>query len=61
LGGVSPDDAGGPSPELLMLLLLGGKDRTLAQFRELAGGAGLEVRAAGRQPSGRFAVECRPT
>lgn len=60
LGGVSPDDARGPSPELLMMVLLGGKDRTLAEFRELAGGAGLEVQAAGRQPSGRFAVECCP-
>ncbi|HEY3082210.1 MAG TPA: methyltransferase [Chloroflexota bacterium] len=60
LSGVSPDDAGGPSPELLMLVLLGGKDRTLAEFRELAGGAGLGVQAAGRLRSGRFAVECRP-
>jgi SAM-dependent methyltransferase len=61
LGGVSPDDARGPAPELLMLVLLGGTDRTLAEFRELACGAGLAVQAAGRLPSGRFAVECRPT
>ena len=60
LGGVSPDDARGPAPELLMLVLLGGKDRPLAQFRALARAAGLEVQAAGRLPSGRFAVECRP-
>lgn len=60
LGGVSPDDARGPTPALLMLVLLGGKDRTLAEFRELARGGGLKVQAAGRQPSGRFVVECRP-
>jgi hypothetical protein len=45
---------------LLMLVLVGGKARTLAQFRELAREAGLEVQATGRQPTGRFAVECRP-
>ncbi len=61
LGGVSPDQNGGPSPELLMLVLLGGKDRTLAEFRELARSAGLEVQASGRQPSARLVVECRPT
>jgi hypothetical protein len=60
LGGVSPDDARGPSPELLMLVLVGGKHRTLAEFRQLAGGAGLKVHATGRQPSGRFAIECCP-
>jgi hypothetical protein len=61
LGGVSPDNAAGASPELLMLVLVSGKARTLAEFRELAGAAGLEVRATGRQPTGRFVVECRPT
>ena len=60
LGGVSPDEAGGPSPALLMMVLLGGKDRGLSEFRELALEAGLDVQAAGRLPSGRFAVECRP-
>lgn len=60
LGGVSPDE-GGPSPELLMMVLVGGKDRTLSEFRELASAAGLEVQAAARQPSGRFIVECVPT
>ena len=59
LNGVSPDDAAGPSPALLMMVLLGGKDRTLGEFRELARGAGLEVQASTRQPSGRFVVECR--
>jgi hypothetical protein len=43
-----------------MLVLVGGKDRTLTQFRELAREAGLEVSASGRQPTGRFVVECRP-
>jgi hypothetical protein len=43
-----------------MMVLVGGKDRTLAEFRHLARDAGLEVRAFDRQPSGRFIVECRP-
>jgi 2,7-dihydroxy-5-methyl-1-naphthoate 7-O-methyltransferase len=60
LGGVSPEDASAPSPELLMMVLLGGKSRSLVEFRHLAGGAGLEVHAAGQLPSGRFVVECRP-
>jgi len=60
LGGVSPDGDRGPSPELLMLVLVGGKSRSLAEFRELSRTAGLEVIATGRQPSGRFVVECRP-
>ena len=61
LGGVSPDEGHGPSPALLMMVLVGGRDRSLAEFRELARAAGLEVQAAERQPSGRFVVECRPT
>lgn len=48
------------SPELLMMVLVGGRARTLRDFRKLAGEAGLEVRAAGRGTSGRFIVECRP-
>jgi len=60
LGGVSPDGAD-PSPELLMMVLVGGRGRSLAEFRELARTAGLRVEAAERQPSGRFVVECRPT
>jgi hypothetical protein len=55
---VSADgEAGGLSVELV---LMGGKDRTLDEFRTHAPAAGLEVVAAGRLPSGRFAVECRP-
>ena len=60
LNGVSPDEAKGPSPALLMMLLVGGKDRNLTEFRELARGAGLEVQTAERMKSGRFVVECRP-
>ena len=47
------------SPELLMMVLGGGRDRTLDELREMAGEAGLEVRAVGRQASGRVIVECR--
>lgn len=58
MGGVSSDDsATSLSPEMV---LLGSKGRTLMEFRELAHQAGLTVQAAGRLPSGRFAVECRP-
>jgi len=60
IGGVSPDDSGDPSPELLMLILVGGKARTLSEFRALAQPAGLTVTASGWQPSGRFLVECAP-
>jgi SAM-dependent methyltransferase len=60
LNGVSPDEDGSPPPALLMMVLVGGKDRSLADFRELAREAGLEVQAAARKPSGRFVVECRP-
>jgi SAM-dependent methyltransferase len=59
VGGISPDERGAPSPALLMMVLVGGKERSLSEFRELAGAAGLEVRATGWQPSGRFVVECR--
>lgn len=59
LGGVSPDAEFGPSPELLMLVLVGGTSRTLSQFRELAHQAGLSIRSAGRQASGRYFVECQ--
>jgi 2,7-dihydroxy-5-methyl-1-naphthoate 7-O-methyltransferase len=61
LNGVSPDaDSSAPSPDLLMLVLTGGRQRSLSEFRELAREAGLEVSAADRQPSGRFVVECCP-
>ena len=58
IGGVSPGEKA--SPELLMLVLVGGKDRTVSEFRDMAREAGLQVTATGRQPTGRFLVECRP-
>lgn len=58
LGGVSPDDSGAPAPELLMMVLVGGKARSLTGFRALAQAAGLEVAAAGPDASGRLVVEC---
>ena len=48
------------SPEILMMVLLGGRGRSLEEFREMARTAGLQVTAVGRQPSGRVIVECRP-
>ena len=57
LSGVAPD-GGPPPPDLLMLVLVGGKDRTLDEFRTLASAAGLRVRGAGRNATGRFVVEC---
>jgi SAM-dependent methyltransferase len=58
VNGVGPNDEA--SPELLMMVLVGGKDRTLNEFHTLAREAGLAVRAAARQDSGRFIVECSP-
>jgi hypothetical protein len=57
VNGVTPEPVA--SPELMMLVLVGGKNRTLEEFRALAREAGLEVTKAGRNPSGRFQVECR--
>jgi SAM-dependent methyltransferase len=58
LKGVWPD--GAPRDLTIEMVLLGGKQRTVTEFRALAGQAGLEVVAAGRQPCGYFVVECRP-
>jgi hypothetical protein len=59
LGGVSEDgDPGGLFEEMV---LVAGKQRGITEFAELARGAGLEVVAAGSQPSGYFVVECRPS
>ena len=57
LGGVAPHDP--PDPALLMMVLVGGRDRSLAEFRTLAATAGLEVETAARNSAGRFIVECR--
>ncbi len=56
--GAGPGDEA--SPELLMMVLVGGRGRTLDEFREIAREAGLAVMAVGRQPSGRVIAECRP-
>jgi SAM-dependent methyltransferase len=61
LSGVSPVEGSGPSPALLLLVLVGGKERGLSEFRVVAREAGLAVQAAERQSSGRFVVECGPT
>ncbi|MGI9072923.1 MAG: methyltransferase [Bryobacteraceae bacterium] len=36
------------SPALLMMILVGGRERTLDEFREMSHEAGLDVRAVGR-------------
>jgi len=58
LGSVSPDDA--PRQLVMEMVLLGGKQRTVSEFRKLVRAARLEVSAAGQQRSGAFVVECRP-
>ncbi len=57
LNGVGPDSA--PRGLSIEMMLLGGKHRTVAEFRELARQSRLEVSTAGRQ-FGYFVVECRP-
>ena len=59
IGSVSPDGSD-PGGLVIEMLLAGGKHRTLADFRELAREAGLDVVATSTQPSGRLVVECRP-
>jgi 2,7-dihydroxy-5-methyl-1-naphthoate 7-O-methyltransferase len=61
IGGISPDERGAASPALMMMVLVGGKERRLAEFRDLARAAGMDVQATGWQASGRFMVECRRT
>jgi hypothetical protein len=58
LSGVNPD--GTRQGLIITNVLLGGKDRNLAEFKQLARKAGLEVVSAGQQASGYFVVECRP-
>jgi hypothetical protein len=58
LKGVRPDDA--PKTLTIEMVLVGGTQRTLSEFRALAGEAGLEVTAAERHAAGYFVVECRP-
>jgi hypothetical protein len=58
LGGVTEDNA--PRGLMIEMVLLGGKFRTVGEFREIARQAGAEIVSAGEQPSGHFVVECRP-
>lgn len=48
------------SPELLMMVLVGGRDRTFEELNAIAREAGLEMRAHGRQASGRWIIEYLP-
>jgi len=57
LKGVGRQDA--PKSLHIEMVLVGGKQRTVSEFTELAREAGLEVIAAGQQASGYFVVECR--
>lgn len=59
LKSVGTDEA--PRPLEIETVLLGGRRRTVTQFRSLAREAGLSVSSAGHQSSGYFVVECRPT
>jgi SAM-dependent methyltransferase len=59
LKSVGPDEE--PRGLTIEMLLLGGRHRTVAEFRELARQAGLVVLSAEAQPSRYFVVECRPT
>jgi hypothetical protein len=58
LGGVSPSGTAGA--ELLMLVLVGGKSRSLFELETLAARAGLKLDRAGALPSGRYSVELLP-
>lgn len=58
LSGVTLNDE--PPPLTIEMILLGGKVNTVAEFRELARSAGLEVVAVQKRPGGRLAVECSP-
>jgi len=57
LKGISPDE--NPKGLTIEMVLVGGKQRTLSEFRELARTAGLKVVSAGQQKS-YYVVECRP-
>lgn len=57
LKSVRPD--GTPNDLTIEMVLVGGKHRTVSQFRELAAKAGLEVVQAGQQEN-YFVTECRP-
>jgi hypothetical protein len=56
---VSRDEAAGEG-DLLMMVLVGGKERSLDEFGRLARTAGLKVLGSGPNRAGRFIVECAP-
>jgi hypothetical protein len=58
IGGVAPD--GAPCQLTIEMVLLAGRTDTIAEFRDLARRAGLEVIAAERQERVGFVVQCRP-
>jgi hypothetical protein len=60
LKSVGPDGSG--RDVVIEMVLLGGKHRSLSEFRDLARKAGLEIVTSGWQPNGGkyFVVECRP-
>jgi SAM-dependent methyltransferase len=53
------DNDGAPRDLAIEMMLVGGSPRSVAQFRELARQAGLDVVAAAPQTSGHFPIECR--
>jgi hypothetical protein len=57
LNGVSEGDKA--SPELLMMVLVGGRNRSVTEFGPFAAQAGLRIHRSGYLPWGKFAVECR--
>ena len=59
VSGIYPETSAGDG-DLLMMVLLGGRHRSLSEFRDLAREAGLEVLAGAPNAAGRFIVECRP-
>lgn len=61
LGGVTPGVGAAPGSELLMLVLVGGKSRTLSELDALAARAGLRIAQSGYLPSHRFSVELVPS
>ena len=58
LKSVGPEDA--RKDLTIEMILLGGKHRTVNEFRELAEKAGLAVLNAEPHPAGYYVVECRP-
>ncbi len=58
LKSVRPDDA--PKDLVIEMVLLGGRQRTITEFRELARASGLDVVAARQHESGYYVVECIP-